>query len=501
MLNLSFDETKKVLREAKHCSLTMVGTAGEYDLADLVINHRVKALKPPSWFKMSDGWLLVCYPGKLSLQLAKNELEFNFSGSNLLRSNGNVLCLIPMLQKYCKEEYPAAWYHTKLGTIGYYGFEFIYYSIIRAHSERQQDNVRVPDVKLIFFRKIAIVQDRVGRWVVLCCTSGLSYIKARRKIGSYFKAACTVSCAVLIIPSTETWKRSVGSVNRKVYLNLVLSLLAYIRQGKLMQAQLSRRFNTALSFYECKALMALLLNTSLSSYTFELNYSYFRILGTSPEVLVKDNVSGAFSSVVIKPIAGTRPRGKDIAQDRKFKDELTNDPKETSEHVMLIDLARNDLAAATSAEPTETTLALSVESYSYVQHIVSMVQCKKNVPAGTGEVLENVFPAGTVSGTPKLKAINLISSLEKLKRSFYGGAVGLVSPKKVELAITIRSCFLSARKFCTQSAAGIVLESDPISELRETENKVVSILDIIRNAGSGTILWNSGGVSHGSYLR
>lgn len=495
MLNFGFIESKRISRRVKHCHMIIVGMAEKYELVDLVTEQKHLVSGPQSWFRRPDTSLLASTYHRLLLQLFGNELELNSINNNLLRSYGNPLEMLTMLQKFCAEDHDDNRHGGELGFIGYFGFEFTSYLTTTTLPNHKQDGLRVPGIMLTLLKRATALVDGKSSWVVRCCSSKAAYGGARKKIRSCFKATCTVSSSVRALPTTRPWNRSVRSTNRKIYLNLVRRMLVSIGLGELMQAQLSRRFSVTLTFYERMVLMVQLLKTNLSSYTFMLDCIYFRIVGTSPEILVEKSGANSNSSLIIKPIAGTRPRGKDYRQDIKFRNELANDSKEVSEHIMLVDLARNDLSCASGNELTETSMFLHIELYSYVQHIISTVHCAQNSLTKDTRILEHVFPAGTVSGTPKTRAIGLISSLERMRRSFYGGAVGMVFPQKLELAITIRSGLLLGHKLYVQSAAGIVLESVPECELRETENKVISALDIVRAVQKGIILWSARGVA------
>ena len=205
------------------------------------------------------------------------------------------------------------------------------------------------------------------------------------------------------------------------------------------------------------------------------NYKY--IIGASPEVLVRleNNI------VESRPIAGTRPRGKDNKSDIKFEKELLNDPKEKAEHIMLVDLARNDISRVCQYGSVEVQNMMSVERYSHVMHIVSNVKGKLNKKYDAVDVFKSCFPAGTLSGAPKIRAMQIISELEPNVRGPYGGSVGYIGfSGNMDMSITIRSFYINGNDLYFQAGAGIVADSKPNMELKETINKSGAMLKAIQ---------------------
>jgi anthranilate synthase component 1 len=261
------------------------------------------------------------------------------------------------------------------------------------------------------------------------------------------------------------------------YLAAVRKAKEYIAAGELMQVQVGQRItkpyrDSPLSLY--RALRSL----NPSPYMYFYNFGDFHVVGASPEILVRQEKRGDDERIVtIRPLAGTRPRGNTPERDAELATELLNDPKEIAEHVMLIDLARNDVGRIAEIGSVSVTDKMAIEKYSHVQHIVSSVEGKLKPGVTNFDVLRATFPAGTLSGAPKVRALELIDELEPVKRGLYGGAVGYLSfSGEMDLAITIRTGVIHDGNLYVQAAAGIVADSVPEAEWQETENKARAVL-------------------------
>ncbi|MEA3221535.1 MAG: Anthranilate synthase component 1 [Immundisolibacter sp.] len=216
------------------------------------------------------------------------------------------------------------------------------------------------------------------------------------------------------------------------------------------------------------------------------DFGEFQVVGASPEILVRQEATAAGTRVTIRPLAGTRPRGATPEEDRRLADELLADPKERAEHVMLIDLARNDIGRIAQIGSVEVTDEMVIERYSHVMHIVSNVEGLLRPGMGNLDVLRASFPAGTLTGAPKVRAMELIDELEPVKRGIYGGACGYLSYSgDMDLAIAIRTGIVKDGQLYVQAAAGIVADSVPESEWQETENKARALLRAAEMAQAG----------------
>jgi anthranilate synthase component I len=264
--------------------------------------------------------------------------------------------------------------------------------------------------------------------------------------------------------------------DKQDYLNAVRKAKENIAAGELMQVQVGQRLikpyrDNPLSLY--RALRSL----NPSPYMYFYNFGDFQVVGASPEILVRQEERGDERIVTIRPLAGTRPRGNTPERDAELATELLNDPKEIAEHVMLIDLARNDVGRIAKTGSVLVTDKMVIEKYSHVQHIVSSVEGKLKPGMNNLDVLRATFPAGTLSGAPKVRALELIDELEPVKRGIYGGAVGYLSfSGEMDLAIAIRTGIIKNGNLYVQAAAGVVADSVPEMEWQETENKARAVL-------------------------
>ena len=260
------------------------------------------------------------------------------------------------------------------------------------------------------------------------------------------------------------------------YLAAVLQAKEYIACGDMMQVQVGQRLRkryteSPLSLY--RALRSL----NPSPYMYFYDMGDFQIVGASPEILVRQEHSTEGDKVTIRPLAGTRPRGTTPERDLALEAELKADPKERAEHLMLIDLARNDIGRIAKTGSVKVTDAFVVERYSHVMHIVSNVEGLLQDGLSNLDVFRATFPAGTLTGAPKIRAMELIDELEPVKRGIYGGACGYLSfAGDMDLAISIRTGIIQNQTLYVQAAAGIVADSVPELEWQETEAKARALI-------------------------
>ncbi len=263
-----------------------------------------------------------------------------------------------------------------------------------------------------------------------------------------------------------------SNTSKNKFISSVIKAKKYISMGDIFQVVLSQRFErkiekTPLEIYNN------LRKLNPSPFMFYFNFSDFKVLGSSPEILVRLRNN----DVTIRPIAGTRPRGKNKKQDKKYEKELLNDRKELAEHLMLLDLGRNDVGKVSKINSIKVTEKFKVEKYSHVMHIVSNVTGKFNKKLSVFETLLSGFPAGTVSGAPKIRAMEIIDELEKNKRKLYAGGIGYFTPNnEFDTCIALRTALIKKNKFYVQAGAGIVADSNPIKEYNETINKAKALM-------------------------
>jgi anthranilate synthase component 1 len=290
-----------------------------------------------------------------------------------------------------------------------------------------------------------------------------------------------VDSAVALAPAfNEKHVEMKSNFKKEEFLACVERAKEYIFAGDIFQVVLSQRFECKMDADPFNVYLALK-EINPSPYMYFLDFEDMKIVGSSPEILVKADGK----KVVLRPIAGTRPRGRDAVEDEALSREMLNDPKERAEHVMLVDLGRNDLGRVSKFGSVEVDEFMAVEKYSHVQHIVSNVVGELQEGIDSLDTLEASFPAGTVSGAPKVRAMQIIEELEPTKRGAYAGCVGYFAfNMDMDFAITIRTIFVQDRKAYIQAGAGIVADSDPEREHQECVNKGKGMMKAIELAGN-----------------
>ncbi len=273
----------------------------------------------------------------------------------------------------------------------------------------------------------------------------------------------------------------VSNVSRQLFEESVLQAKEYIKAGDIFQLVLSQRFSGELTV-EPFDIYRMLRTLNPSPYMFFLRLDDTVVVGASPEVMVRKELQ----QVELRPIAGTRPRGATPEEDLRMETELMADDKERAEHVMLVDLGRNDLGRVCRTGTVKVSELMVVERYSHVMHIVSNVQGELAPGKGAVDVIKATFPAGTLSGAPKVRAMEIIDELEPVRREIYGGAVGYFSfSGNMDMAIAIRTLVVKDGKVHLQAGAGIVADSDPAAEYQETLNKAMAVVKAIEAVEQG----------------
>ncbi|QSV44551.1 anthranilate synthase component I [Geobacter benzoatilyticus] len=272
-----------------------------------------------------------------------------------------------------------------------------------------------------------------------------------------------------------------SNVTRQEFEAAVEKCKEYVRAGDIIQVVLSQRFSGALTV-DPFSIYRVLRTLNPSPYMFFLRMSGTLVVGASPEVMVRKEGD----RVELRPIAGTRPRGATAEQDEQLAEELLADPKERAEHVMLVDLGRNDLGRVCRTGTVKVSELMVIERYSHVMHIVSNVEGELAEGKDAFDVVRATFPAGTLSGAPKVRAMEIIDELEPVRREVYGGAVGYFSfSGNMDLAIAIRTLVIRDGTVHLQAGAGIVADSDPAAEYQETVNKAMAVVKAIETAEKG----------------
>ena len=355
------------------------------------------------------------------------------------------------------------------GLVGYFGYESIYYFEHIAHRLKQPekaDPLGTPDILLMLSQELAVVDNLSGKIYLIVYADPAqdnAYERARERLRQ--SVAIPLSLGSL---KTEPQHRT-GEARYKEYVRRVRD---YILDGDCMQVVPSQRMSLPfadkpLSLY--RALRTL----NPSPYMFYYDFGDFYIVGSSPEILVRRERD----QVIVRPIAGTRLRGATAEEDAQNERELLADEKEIAEHVMLIDLGRNDVGRISRTGSVRVTDKMVIEKYSHVMHIVSNVEGSLKDGVNNTDILAATFPAGTLSGAPKVRALEIIEELEPEKRNIYGGAVGCWGfNNDMDLAIAIRTAVIKDGTLYVQSGGGIVADSQEEAEWQETQNKARAVL-------------------------
>lgn len=462
------------------------GRIGECEQDQLLLFNKTKDSGFAFFFRSPLGSSTTGLYNKLSLLFVHTTLSLRFLSAVIVRSFGSPRTFVTKLSWLLPQKYDCSSKNQPVGSYGTLGYDTTRYSASTVSVVPRCDIVRTPGMTLSFGKRLFISNNGGASCLVYFGLFPSVFKEVKMKVRCSVKVAYTSSTELAIVVSVTNPTSDMSVTGDKSFLGSVREVANGINAGDIMQLQVSRRFLYAVESYGKKQLLKVMHRINPSPFTFEFSFRYYQITGSSPETLI-DIRNGNRRLFSIKPIAGTRPRSESQQQDLKFKGELTNSTKEVAEHIMLIDLARNDLGRVVGVEDNQTGLALSVEQYSHVQHIVSTVKCRSKGPVDNLEAVWASFPAGTVSGTPKQQAVTLIGGHEKVKRSFYGGAVGFVSSREIDLALAIRTALVLGRSLHTQSAAGIVYDSVPCDELRETNNKAIVVASTLKDISEGSV--------------
>jgi anthranilate synthase component 1 len=363
------------------------------------------------------------------------------------------------------------------GLAGYFGYDTVRHIEKKLEHTCPPDPLGMPDIHLLHCEELAVIDNLSGKLHLMVYADPSqpgAYAQAQARLAE-LKARLQVPVQVPAVQAgpKQPEQRDYAQAD---YLAAVDRAKALIQAGDFMQIVMGQRISkpytqSPLSLY--RALRAL--NPSPYMYYYHLGDAH--VVGASPEILVRQETTPQGEKVTIRPLAGTRPRGATPEQDQAAEQDLLADPKERAEHVMLIDLARNDIGRIATVGSVKVTEAFAVERYSHVMHIVSNVEGLLRPGLTCMDVLKASFPAGTLSGAPKVHAMEIIDQLEPVKRGVYGGACGYLSyAGDMDLAIAIRTGVVKDGMLHVQAAAGVVADSVPDMEWRETEHKARAVL-------------------------
>jgi len=368
------------------------------------------------------------------------------------------------------------------GLVGCFGYDTVRAIEPKLGAASKPDPLGTPDILLLLSEEVAIVDNLSGKLTLLVYADPAvpgAFRRAQRRLSDLL---AQLRAPVRIPADTRTSSQppasSFGEENFKAAVRRVKQ---YIVDGDVMQVVISQRMSKPFAAQPI-ALYRAIRTLNPSPYLFYFNFDDFHVVGASPEILVK--LQGG--DVTVRPIAGTRKRGATLAEDQALAAELQADEKERAEHLMLLDLGRNDVGRVAATGSVTVTERYAIERYSHVMHLVSNVEGRLADGLGAFDVLRAAFPAGTVSGAPKVRAMEIIDELEPVKRGIYAGAAGYIGfHGDMDLAIAIRTAVVKDGQIHVQAGAGLVADSDPDAEWAETQNKARAMLRAAEMAESG----------------
>ena len=364
---------------------------------------------------------------------------------------------------------------------GYFSYDSIRY--VESIPNKCKNDLNLPDVRLLR-PKTLVIHDNFKKEIFFIIN-----IFNDEKIKDYKKKFDDIKSELFRLSIQSSIRNLSYSENKQIreikvksntpknkFLKMVDKAKKYIKLGDIFQVVLSQRFEASLTKEPLEIYKKLRI-TNPSPFMFFFNFNDFQIIGASPEILVRlrDN------KITVRPIAGTRPRGKTYKEDLYYEKDLLKDKKELSEHLMLLDLGRNDAGKVSKINTVKVTESFIIERYSHVMHIVSNVIGKYNNKFSKFKSLLAGFPAGTVSGAPKIRAMEIIDELETTRRKVYAGGIGYFSANgEFDTCIALRTAVVKNKKFYVQAGAGIVADSKPIKEYEETVNKAKALINALR---------------------
>ncbi len=360
---------------------------------------------------------------------------------------------------------------------GYLSYENIY-NIEKVNNRRKINKLKTPEL-ILFIPQFLIIYDNlnksifISRHILNGKTDKEEYNSIIKKINEIEKNLKIINTKNIINLKKRIKLKIKSNTKKNKFLKNIKKAKEYIINGDIFQVVTSQRFE--IDFKSNGSLLyRVLRKTNPSPFMYFFNLPKFQIIGSSPEILVRLRSK----KITVRPIAGTRPRGKNKNQDKIFELDLLSDRKELAEHLMLLDLGRNDVGKVAEKSSVNVTAKFTIEKYSHVMHIVSNVigKLKKNISPITA--LMAGFPAGTVSGAPKIRAMQIIDELENDARGIYSGGIGYISPYgDMDTCIVLRTGIIKNNKLYVQAGAGVVYDSDPNLEYLETKDKARAVLD------------------------
>jgi len=479
-INTSFARFKKIHSNNKHQLLFKSRKCNEYYKVENLFKFLLAEKNSFIFESVEKGKIKGRYtiiglnPDKI-WDISNNIVTINSLG-NKKKIKVNPLIYINRLIKKFNIKIPKQLPSMSSMLVGYFSYDVIRY--IENIPNNTKDDLQIPDVRLSRPKNL-IIYDNLKKKIhyvenVYADTKIKNYKETYNAVINKF--ALYENYENITLPEKFTYKKNNNPIksntSKRKFKSLVAKAKKYIVKGDVFQVVLSQRFERKIEKKPIE-IYNYLRKSNPSPFMFYFNYEDFNILGSSPEILVRLRKG----EITIRPIAGTRPRGKNNTEDKKYKKDLLQDKKELAEHLMLLDLGRNDVGKVSKINSVKVTEKFKVEKYSHVMHIVSNVIGKFNNKFSLFEALLSGFPAGTVSGAPKIRAMEIIDELEKNKRKLYAGGIGYFTPNnEFDTCIALRTALIKDKKFYVQAGAGIVADSKPEKEYTETINKAKALM-------------------------
>ncbi len=372
------------------------------------------------------------------------------------------------------------------GLVGYFGYEIIEQIEPKLKGLAPEDRLHIPDINMMLAEDIAVFDNLAGKvWLIVHVDPNeeLAYEKGSKRLNDLthrLRSGTTGYAEMINQNSINTTDFKTGFTQDEF--NVAIDKCkAYIESGDIMQVVLSQRISTRFNARPLDVYRALRASNP-SPYMYFMDFGEYQVVGSSPEVLVRR----IDDEVTLRPIAGTRPRGKTPEEDKALEMDLLNDPKEIAEHLMLIDLGRNDVGRIAEIGTVVLKDKMIIEHYSHVMHIVSEIRGQLQTGKTNADIIKAVFPAGTLSGAAKVRAMEVIAELEKVKRNVYAGAVGYWGwHGDMDMAIAIRTAVIKDQELHVQAGAGIVADSTAENEWQEIMNKSKAVFKAVEQATKG----------------
>jgi anthranilate synthase component 1 len=416
-------------------------------------------------------------PARTLLRATGQRSEIVTDGKVVETREGNPLDFIAEVQARFKPALRPGLPRFCGGLAGYFGYDTVRHIEPRLQGVKKPGGIGTPDIQLLQTEELAVIDNLSGRLYLIVWADPAkpeAWFEGKRRLSELVdKLRYSVTAPQVKRGASHAVERE---FDKAAFCAAVDKAKAYIAAGDCMQVVLGQRLQkrfteSPLSLY--RALRSL----NPSPYMYYYDMGDFQIVGASPEILVRQETRDEGEVVTIRPIAGTRPRGATPETDKALEAELLADAKERAEHVMLIDLARNDIGRIAQTGSVKVTEAFGIERYSHVMHIVSNVEGQLKDGLSSLDVLKASFPAGTLSGAPKIRAMEIIDELELTERGIYGGACGYLSfAGDMDVAIAIRTGIVKNNTLYVQAGAGVVADSVPELEWKETEAKARAVI-------------------------